>query len=853
MKWNVNISRTVLAAAFTAAAATPSFAQLNRVGPVGTLGYPEWYQDKSGLTLEFCDSRTPAELEGGWCVLLPPDVPAGAPETRSGSPVNFGDEHFYYVLNAGDAGVAIPGQAGVTTRVLLVAAIEGAFANEAVIPGDEMVFARLRVRIDTLPYNGTYKVYTPFGKRVFEDQVAGERLFVTEDVGITAGNFTEALNGSIFPFLVPSAVPGGAEMPPVSASNPAPDQNPAHFGGGAPTPYPGNGRRYIADPARLGPITGSLANFTGDGIANPNIFRIDIEGPDVPNGRVTLYSTTDFSLAGRIFEGPITGKVSVDRASYARNAGGEKVDLYVTASPITRGRIPGEAPAAPIPSNLVYFNGACTSALDANGNPFGPYGPANAAAPSVQLLNSGSTYFAQYGNVPNGMAGCLSVNAATTNGQTTTAYLPVTFSDQITIAEAKFDAAAQTLTIRASSSDETLAADGVTPLQTLTAPGFGVLANGRLVVNQLLAPPATILVSSSGRGSNTQQVTAGMPAAAGSGGTGGSTGGGSTGGGTTTEPVPVASNVGAATVEGQSTTIALTNNTALTIVILSNPTLGTLAPGAQAGTVTFTPKPDASGTDTFAFALKSASGLTSNTATVTVTITPAPDRPTAVAETVNAIANATTSVNLLSNDTDPDGAADLVRVVIDFADPALGTVTVDGGVITFKPQALPSGTTSASLLVTYHAVDKANLSSASVTSTIRVFASETIAPVRWQYTTSQNRWVVSGTVSPNVFQSMRITYASGTYNVWSASQNRFVCGGNATGTLVGTATTDNTGTWTFDQAGINPNSLLNPTNSNNNVTAPNGARTSLWCTFPTVRITSSASGASVLVGSVQVK
>jgi hypothetical protein len=74
-------SKAVLAAAFAALAAPSAFAQLNRVGPVGSLGYPEWYQDKTGLTLEFCDSRTQAELEGGWCVLLAPDVPNGAPES----------------------------------------------------------------------------------------------------------------------------------------------------------------------------------------------------------------------------------------------------------------------------------------------------------------------------------------------------------------------------------------------------------------------------------------------------------------------------------------------------------------------------------------------------------------------------------------------------------------------------------------------------------------------------------------------------------------------------------------------------------------------------------------------------
>src|SRR6185437_8963532 len=176
--------------------------------------------------------------------------------------------------STGANAVGIPGQTGQTTRVLLVAAIEAAFGGGPVKAGDEMVFARLRVRIDPAPYSGTYTVYTPFGKRVFEDQVAGERLFVTDDVGLTVGNFQEALNGSIYPFLVPSATPGGPELPPVSAANPTPDTDPAHFGGGAPSAYPGNGRRYIADPARLGPVTGSVANFTADGIANPNLFRI---------------------------------------------------------------------------------------------------------------------------------------------------------------------------------------------------------------------------------------------------------------------------------------------------------------------------------------------------------------------------------------------------------------------------------------------------------------------------------------------------------------------------------------------------------------------------------------------------
>jgi hypothetical protein len=53
-----------------------------RVGPIDrTNGYPQWYQDKTGLTLDFCQNQTQAELTGGWRVLLPPEVPGGAPET----------------------------------------------------------------------------------------------------------------------------------------------------------------------------------------------------------------------------------------------------------------------------------------------------------------------------------------------------------------------------------------------------------------------------------------------------------------------------------------------------------------------------------------------------------------------------------------------------------------------------------------------------------------------------------------------------------------------------------------------------------------------------------------------------
>jgi hypothetical protein len=103
------------------------------------------------------------------------------------------------------------------------------------------------------------------------------------------------------------------------------DTNPAHFGGVfAATPHPSNGKAYIADPARIGPVTGSaLPDFTDSAgaLRNHNIFRI--EGPagsgvgtDPVSGVPVDYAeTTDFALMGRLFAGTLSGRVLVDRAS----------------------------------------------------------------------------------------------------------------------------------------------------------------------------------------------------------------------------------------------------------------------------------------------------------------------------------------------------------------------------------------------------------------------------------------------------------------------------------------------------------------------------------------------------------
>ncbi|MFL5417922.1 MAG: hypothetical protein ACJ78Y_18125, partial [Myxococcales bacterium] len=305
---------SLVASLFMLSITFPAHAALTRMGPVSNAptigGFPTWYQDSTGLTLEFCDPMTQSEVDGGWCLLLPGDPPS-VPEIF---PTSFFDEHFYFAADS----TLNPARG----KAKLVIALEGAFATGPATPGQQQTFARIRVLLDPVPASGAYRFIHPYGEYTL-DGAAGDRIFFTEDIGVacTLGDFTCVLSGGIGPFLVPAITPGGAEIPAVTASRPVPDADPAHFGGLLlPTAYPQTGKSYLADPARNGPITGSpLAPFTDSSgaLRDHNIFRI--EGPagsNIGGPGIDFLETTDFTLMGRVFQGTIPGNVTVDRASY---------------------------------------------------------------------------------------------------------------------------------------------------------------------------------------------------------------------------------------------------------------------------------------------------------------------------------------------------------------------------------------------------------------------------------------------------------------------------------------------------------------------------------------------------------
>ncbi|MBI2907662.1 MAG: hypothetical protein HYX92_08415 [Chloroflexi bacterium] len=153
-KW---LASSVAALLLLLAAGPTAYAFLERVGPVNNApsvgGYPAWYQDSTGLALEFCDPKNQAEVDGGWCLLLPGDPPA-VPEVFPGQ---YFDEHFWF---AADASLS-PANGG---RALLVLAVEAAFAAD-VAPGGQITFSRIRVRLDPVPVTGNYRfIHTPTGR-----------------------------------------------------------------------------------------------------------------------------------------------------------------------------------------------------------------------------------------------------------------------------------------------------------------------------------------------------------------------------------------------------------------------------------------------------------------------------------------------------------------------------------------------------------------------------------------------------------------------------------------------------------------------------------------------------------------
>jgi hypothetical protein len=299
----------VLAAGAVAIAAPSGLLTQDSAGPQGLVavgpvnasnGFPDWYRDTNGVDLMPCDDPQDKYCGGA--------VPAPDPTQPPTFPDNFPDEFFYQQASA-DSLVSAGGN-----NVLAEFDLEGAFASGPVANGDQIVFSRIRYKIvDGLKPDTDYKITQPYGTDTVHTDVGATGFFVTQDVGVAAGDFAEALKGRVGPFLQWAPNP----------NNPA-DVPPTGYVGDGVTPHAVTGSQLGTNFVRIqGPGIGGAVGDT-----NPN--PCPTTGPNAYSGAVNdCIQANNFVLVGKKSQ---TGGVDVTRATYERNATGGAGRVQVLAN-----------------------------------------------------------------------------------------------------------------------------------------------------------------------------------------------------------------------------------------------------------------------------------------------------------------------------------------------------------------------------------------------------------------------------------------------------------------------------------------------------------------------------------------
>jgi hypothetical protein len=254
------------------AAAVPAYAQLTAVStqdpnaPNGGIdpdtGFPIWYQDNNGTKLKLC-------VDSDMC--LGGDPRPDPTQPASVATGNLPDEAFYAVARAE---TTLNGGGRIRWRAVL----EGAFANEAVIDGDQVTFTRVQVTgskipLSIYPAGTTLTFQTPYGTLSAPVSSKG-----TLDRTRTESNPGDPLDG----FVGPVNETGTGFGPSFLTWN--------TFGAGT-------------DPALKDPATGKADAFIGDplvlhaikgGDNGVNSFRV------LRNGNPVSPLETKFEIAGQV-------------------------------------------------------------------------------------------------------------------------------------------------------------------------------------------------------------------------------------------------------------------------------------------------------------------------------------------------------------------------------------------------------------------------------------------------------------------------------------------------------------------------------------------------------------------------
>ena len=441
----------------------------------------------------------------------------------------------------------------------------------------------------------------------------------------------------------------------------------------------------------VNPDTGATETFVGD----PNLNEAVTGSPFNTNflritGPAGTIQSSVFSLSGKVLDNRQQTQVEIDRATYRRTAAGVRAEVFAKASNSSTlcfresvALLPGPPPT-PCQTSLLGDN---------NGLFFG-HRLGTGAVPPVVV-----------------------VTATNPAGTTRPTAVSAKLTDVVKVQTARYNWANHSLLIEATSSDEVAIPD-------MVAQGYGRLSKTgtlqRITVADLTQPPATVTVKSAAGGGDTEAVVVVGSAPD-----------------TGENQAPITNADSGSTSFGVPITLSLLTNDSdpdgnnpLGITALTQPAAGQGSVALNGTTsVVYTPPAvvNAPLTTTFTYKAQDAKGLASaNPATVTITVAPN-QAPTAVADSVATLGVAI-PINVLANDTDPEGNVPLA--VNSLTQPAAGrgTVSTDGTVITYTPPA--TVTTAFTTTFTYIARDAFGALSTPATVTVQVSprpAAETFA------------------------------------------------------------------------------------------------------------------------------
>ncbi|MGY1889443.1 Ig-like domain-containing protein [Pseudomonas sp. SDT291_1_S447] len=441
----------------------------------------------------------------------------------------------------------------------------------------------------------------------------------------------------------------------------------------------------------VNPDTGATETFVGD----PNLNEAVTGSPFNTNflritGPAGTIQSSVFSLSGKVLDSRQQTQVEIDRATYRRTAAGVRAEVFAKASNSstlcfreTVALLPGPPPT-PCQTSLLGDN---------NGLFFG-HRLGTGAVPPVVV-----------------------VTATNPAGTTRPTAVSAKLTDVVKVQTARYNWANHSLLIEATSSDEVAIPD-------MVAQGYGRLSKTgtlqRITVADLTQPPATVTVKSAAGGGDTEAVVVVGSAPD-----------------TGENQAPITNADSGSTSFGVPITLSLLTNDSdpdgnnpLGITALTQPAAGQGTVALNGTTsVVYTPPAvvNAPLTTTFTYKAQDAKGLASaNPATVTITVAPN-QAPTAVADSVATLGVAI-PINVLANDTDPEGNVPLA--VNSLTQPAAGrgTVSSNGTVITYTPPG--TVTTAFTTTFTYIARDAFGALSTPATVTVQVSprpAAETFA------------------------------------------------------------------------------------------------------------------------------